>query len=63
VSDTNPFVGGSGKMKYLLENDMLISEEELASMVKSPVQHVGAVGEQYRTNNLVNSPRTIRVLG
>ncbi len=63
VPDNNPFVGGSGKMNYLLENDMLISEDELAAMVKSPVHHVGAVGEQYRTTNLVSSPRTIRVLG
>jgi Dual-action HEIGH metallo-peptidase len=63
VPDNNPFVTGSGKMKYLLENDMLISEEELSAMSKSPVHHIGAVGEQYRTTNLVSSPRTIRVLG
>jgi hypothetical protein len=63
VADNNPFTNEGGKMKYLLENDMLISEQELAEMSASKVHYVGAVGEQYRTTNLVSSPRTIRVLG
>jgi len=33
-------------------------------MLASPIKHKGAVGEQYRTNNLVGGlPRTINVIG
>jgi hypothetical protein len=63
VPDNNPLSGEKGQMKYLLENDMLISESQLQEMSASKVHHMGAVGEQYRTTNLVSSPRTIRVLG
>lgn len=48
---------------YVLENDIIITPENLIEMLNSDVHHTGAVGEQYRTNNLVNSPRTIRVIG
>lgn len=48
---------------YLLEGDIIITKENLSKMVQSEVAHVGPVGEQYRTNNLVSSPRTIRVIG
>lgn len=48
---------------YLLEKDMFISNSQLEEMSNSKVFHVGAVGEQYRTTNLVSSPRTIRVCG
>lgn len=48
---------------YLLEKDMFISASQLEEMSNSKVYHVGAVGEQYRTTNLVSSPRTIRVCG
>ncbi|NBP68896.1 MAG: peptidase [Cytophagia bacterium] len=62
VSSKNPITGELMK-GYLLEKDMFLSEEDITSMSSSSVHHVGAVGEQYRTNNLVSSPRTIRVLG
>ena len=50
---------------YLLEGDIVITPENLEKMLVSNLFHVGAVGEQYRTNNLVsvNGSRTIRVIG
>lgn len=48
---------------YLLEGDIIITPENLESMLKSDLKHTGPNGEQYRTYNLVNSPRTIRVMG
>ncbi len=63
VANENPFNGKIGEMNYLLEGDIVITPENLAAMVKSPTHHVGAVGEQYRTTNLVSSPQTITVLG
>ncbi len=48
---------------YLLEGDIVITPENLEKMLQSSIHHKGAVGEQYRTNNLVNSPRTISVIG
>ncbi|GHE68440.1 MULTISPECIES: M57 family metalloprotease [Roseivirga] len=48
---------------YVLENDIIITPENLEKMLKSKIEHVGAVGEQYRTTNLVNAPRTINVIG
>ncbi len=48
---------------YLLEGDMLISPSQLEEMLASDIHHTGAVGEQYRTNNLVASPRNINVIG
>ncbi len=54
----------SDKMNYLLEGDIVITPENLASMLSSPLHSLGAVNEQYHTTNLVTpSPRTIRVLG
>ncbi len=58
----NP-ITGEVTQGYLLEKDMFISTSQLEEMSNSKVFHVGAVGEQYRTTNLVSSPRTIRVLG
>jgi hypothetical protein len=63
VSDDNPLTTQSEKFYYLLEGDIRISPSLLKEMSGSDVHHVGAVGEQYRTTNLVSSPRTIRVLG
>lgn len=48
---------------YLLEGDMLIPPSQLEEMLASDIYHTGAVGEQYRTSNLVASPRTINVIG
>lgn len=61
-TDRNP-ITGKVTDGYLLEKDMFIPTAQLEEMSKSKVHHVGAVGEQYRTSNLVSSPRTIRVLG
>jgi hypothetical protein len=63
ISADNPLTGKSGKKNYLLENDIVITPENLEAMSQSDVYHLGAVGEQYRTNNLVGSPRTISVIG
>lgn len=64
VPDDNPLTGGSSSMNYVLENDIVITPENLEAMSKSDVFHRGAVGEQYRTNNLVSGlPRTISVIG
>lgn len=63
VSDANPFSSRFGSKQYILEGDIVITEENLRSMIGSDVHHVGPVGEQYRTTNLVSNNRTIRVLG
>lgn len=63
VNDENPLSSRFGSKYYLLEGDIAISEDNFKSMVASGVHHVGAVGEQYRTTNLVSNNRTIRVLG
>lgn len=55
--------GLPGKRNYLLEGDIVITPENLEQMLASDLHHVGPMGEQYRTNNLVSSPRTIRVIG
>ncbi len=62
VSSRNP-ITGEAMEGYMLEKDMFLSEADIQDMSNSKVHHVGAVGEQYRTNNLVSSPRVIRVLG
>ena len=61
-SGRNP-ITGEFTSGYILEKDMFLSQADIDAMSKSHVHHVGAVGEQYRTTNLVSSPRTIRVLG
>lgn len=48
---------------YVLENDIIITPENLEKMLNSKIEHLGAVGEQYRTTNLVNAPRTVSVIG
>lgn len=49
---------------YLLEGDIVITPENLKRMLQSDIHHNGAMGEQYRTTNLVEGlPRTISVLG
>lgn len=48
---------------YVLENDIIITPENLEKMLKSKIQHLGVVGEQYRTTNLVSAPTTISVIG
>jgi|SRR5688572_6943456 len=63
VEDQNPFTGSSGKYNYVLEGDIVITPETFEAMSRSNVHHVGAVGEQYRTTNLVSSPQTITVIG
>ncbi|KAA2238738.1 protease [Chitinophaga agrisoli] len=56
VADARKVEGG-----YLVEGDILLSEEDLASTPATPNLRI-AETEQYRTNNLVTSlPRTITV--
>ncbi|MEM8939250.1 MAG: M57 family metalloprotease [Bacteroidota bacterium] len=62
VNHLNPMTGESSK-NYQLEGDILIPEHQMKEMLESDVAHIGAVGEQYRTNNLVSNNRTISVLG
>ncbi|MEM0939650.1 MAG: M57 family metalloprotease [Bacteroidota bacterium] len=54
---------GEPTRSYQLEGDILIPEYQVMEMLDSDIAHIGAVGEQYRTFNLVNNNRTIRVLG
>ncbi|WNJ20670.1 M57 family metalloprotease [Pontibacter sp. G13] len=50
--------------RYLLEGDILISEDQMNEMLSSGVDHLGALGEQYRTTNLVTgTPRVINIVG
>src|SRR6185436_19612238 len=51
IPDHNPITGASGKNNYLLEGDIVITPENLKAMISSDIFHVGAVEEQYRTNN------------
>ncbi|WP_370087774.1 M57 family metalloprotease [Ekhidna sp.] len=62
INHRNPITGESSK-QYQLEGDILIPETQMRDMLNSDIFHIGAVGEQYRTNNLVSNNRTIRVLG
>jgi hypothetical protein len=63
VTEKNPLTGQLQK-HYVLENDIAITPSNLEEMLGSKVHHLGAVGEQYRTTNLVSgNPRTISVIG
>lgn len=62
IPSDNPF-SRSGSMNYLLEGDIVITPENFRDMLKSGIHHTGAVGEQYRTTNLVNNNQTITVIG
>lgn len=62
VNHLNPLTGESNR-QYQLEGDILIPEQQMRDMLLSDVAHIGAVGEQYRTTNLVSNNRTIRVIG
>lgn len=63
VDAHNPLEGITDGKNYLLEGDITITPSDLEAMLSSDVHHVGAVGEQYRTWNLVSAPRTINVIG
>jgi hypothetical protein len=64
VEKDNPLTGEVGGYDYLLEGDIIISPDQLQDMLKSDIHHLGAVGEQYRTFNLVGGlPRNINVIG
>lgn len=63
VTDNNPLSDRKGSKHYLLEGDIAITPENLKSMLGSDVEHLGPVGEQYRTTNLVNGTRTLTVIG
>ena len=53
------FPDGTFKESYLVEGDIAIDSEQLAGM-----DIYGGIGEkQYRTYNLVSSPKTINVIG
>lgn len=62
VNSQNPINGETNK-NYQLEGDILIPESQMRQMLESDIFHVGVVGEQYRTNNLVSNNQTISVLG
>jgi hypothetical protein len=63
VSNHNPLTGETSR-DYLLEGDMHIPASQMEEMLGSDIFHTGAMGEQYRTNNLVTGlPRTITVIG
>jgi Dual-action HEIGH metallo-peptidase len=55
----NTRLDGTVEDAYLIEGDIIISKDQLNSMDL----HGGITTEQYRTNNLVSAPRTIRVVG
>lgn len=62
TSQKNPITGESTK-GYILENDIFIAADRVDEMLASDLSWEGPMGEQYRTTNLVSTPRTIRVLG
>lgn len=63
VPSDNPLKARSGGKNYLLEGDIVITPENFRDMLKSGIHHTGAVGEQYRTTNLVSNNQTITVIG
>ena len=62
VNTTNPLTKETTS-GFLLEGDIMIPLAQMESMLGSELFHQGPCGEQYRTNNLVSSPRTISVIG
>ncbi|WNB16890.1 M57 family metalloprotease [Marivirga arenosa] len=58
----NPLTGDQG-FNYVVEGDILISQEQLDEMSNSEIFHTGKFAEQYRTSNLVSQNRTINVIG
>lgn len=48
---------------YLVEGDIMISPEELATMQPNQTKEhiIGPTGEHYRSYNLVSTPRTIKI--
>ncbi|MFH6982266.1 M57 family metalloprotease [Marinoscillum luteum] len=62
VNTTNPLTKETTS-GFLLEGDIMIPLAQMESMLSSELFHQGPCGEQYRTNNLVSSPRTISVIG
>ncbi|WBL21473.1 M57 family metalloprotease [Zunongwangia sp. HRR-M8] len=50
--------GGATETTYLIENDIAISADQLDKLSTADI-----TSKQYRTNNLVTSPRTINVIG
>ena len=48
---------------YLLEQDMVITQEALEEMLMAAAAEEAGRTDQYRTTNLVSSPRTIRIVG
>jgi len=59
----NPITGEFSPITYKIEGDILITPEQLAEMALSKLIKDAPMTEQYRTSNLVSSPRTITVLG
>ncbi len=53
---------GTTEKSYILEGDLAVPVGQLEDMLASDITE-GPNGEQYRTNNLVNGTRTLRVLG
>ncbi|PTX44180.1 dual-action HEIGH metallo-peptidase [Christiangramia gaetbulicola] len=49
---------GSFLENYLIEGDIAMSEEQMSTMSSKPI-----TDKQYRTYNLVNTPRTVNVIG
>lgn len=63
MQGADPISGNPGGINYLVEDDIVITPETLEKMLASEIHSHGAVGEQYRTTNLVSKPRTISVIG
>lgn len=55
----NTKLDGTTEDAFLIEGDILMTKEQLDKMDL----YGGITTEQYRTNNLVSAPRTIRVVG
>jgi len=55
----NTELDGSIKDAFLVEGDIVITQDQLAKMDL----HGGITTEQYRTTNLVSAPKTIKVVG
>ncbi|MEO0641027.1 MAG: M57 family metalloprotease [Bacteroidota bacterium] len=63
VKAGNELTGFTQERAYLLENCIKVTQKQMEEMLASEVEKLGPNGEQYRTSNLVSSPRTITVIG
>lgn len=59
----NNALNGTSQVGYLFDNDIFVSQVKVDEILSNVGEARTVNGEQYHTNNLVSSPRTISVIG